>query len=138
MSFRERRYAVVLVANLAIYGVYSTDAISQAGLADPQLDTGRLLSTIVSLIVVIIVGNIIVAILAPSDADAPADERDRLIGVRSDQIAGFVASLGGSAGLVLAIMGFEAFWIANAVLAGLVAAEITRSVVGIAGYRMGM
>tara|TARA_R110000868_G_scaffold120773_3_gene320618 strand:- start:27415 stop:27831 length:417 start_codon:yes stop_codon:yes gene_type:complete len=138
MSVRERRYAVVLVANLAIYGVYFAEALSQAGLADPQLDTGRLLSTIVSLIVVIIVGNIIVAILAPSDADAPADERDRLIGMRSDQIAGFVASLGGSAGLVLAIMGFEVFWIANAVLAGLVAAEIIRSVVGIAGYRMGM
>jgi hypothetical protein len=138
MSFREKSYGVVLVANLVIYGVYFAQTFREVSEASPQLDTGRLLATILALIAVTIAGNIIIAILAPRDASAPADERDRLIGMRGDQIAGYVASMGGGIGLLLAIMGFEVFWIANAVLAGLVVAEIVRSVVGIAGYRMGV
>ena len=138
MSFREKSYGVVLAANLVIYGIYFAQTFAQLGEASPQLDTGRLLTTILALIAVTIAGNIIISILAPKDAKAPVDERDRLIGMRGDQIAGYVASAGGGFALLLAIQDYSVFWIANAILAGLVISEIVRSVMGIAGYRMGV
>jgi hypothetical protein len=138
MSFREKIAVLTLIANVLIYGMYFGNTAKAALAGEAVLSAGHMISTIVLLIVVMIVGTIIVSSTAPKDADAPADERDRLISMRGDQIAGYVVSAGAGGSLVLALAGLSVFWIANLVLLALVAGEIVKSVACLIGYRQGV
>lgn len=138
MSFREKIAVLTLIANVLIYGMYFGNTAKAALAGEAVLNAGHMISTIVLLIVVMIVGTIIVSSTAPKDADAPADERDQLISMRSDQIAGYVVSAGAGGSLVLALAGFPVFWMANLVLLALVAGEIVKSVACLIGYRKGV
>jgi len=138
MSFREKIAVLTLIANVLIYGMYFGNTVKAALAGEAVLNGGHMISTIVLLIVVMIVGTIIVSSTAPKDADAPADERDQLISMRSDQIAGYVVSAGAGGSLVLALAGLSVFWIANLVLLALVAGEIVKSIACLIGYRQGV
>ena len=138
MTFREKVAALTLIANLLIYGAYFGDTTLEALDGVYALDQGRLIGTIAMLIVIVITGSVVLGIFSGREADAPADERDRLVAMRADQRAGYVVAFGAGAALVMAIAGLSVFWIANTVLAGLVAGEMVKSLSTLIDYRRGV
>ena len=135
MSFREKSAWISLLSMAVIYGLYFRSVIH----AGPQagFHFGGLLGTIIALVVVQVVLYIAVAIFAPTDADAPPDERDKLIELRATR----VAYSGLATGIAFACF-FGAFnppiiFNTNSLLFILVTAEILRSACQIVQYRRG-
>jgi amino acid transporter len=82
------------------------------------------------------VSHIVLAIVFRSQVDAH-DERDRLIDLRSTRVAAYILAAGVFAGIGLAVVQADRFWIAQALIAALVVAEITDGIVKVALYRRG-
>ena len=135
MSFQEKGAWISVLSMAVIYGLYFRSVIH----AGPQagFHFGGLLGTIIALVVVQVVLYIAVAIFAPAEADAPRDERDKLIELRAVR----VAYAGLVSGIALACF-FGAFnppivFNTNALLFILVTAEILRCACQIIQYRRG-
>ena len=136
MSYREKSTAVILVGYLAVYSWYFArvaDAVRSGPIAEIDYQ-GLLIAMVGVLVVSTVVAEILIALLAPSEAEQ-VDERDRMIGLRGDRIAGWVVTIGALAGLGLAMIEADSFWIAHALLAGLVLAEVLKSIAMLVNYR---
>jgi hypothetical protein len=140
MPFREKSAWIATLTSLVIYGLYFR-RIAQAAAAG-QADTfhyGPLLAmTVLALVVVQIVLTVAIAIAGPKEAQAPRDERERLIGLKSARVAFYVLS-----SLVVTVCFYAAFfpssfYITNALLFSLVVSEIVRNASLIAYYRTGV
>lgn len=79
MSFREKMLWVSLIAETAIWGSYLFDVgwLLSRGLVDAEQALGGFIRSVIWLVVVEVVAATILAIMAPSDANAPEDARDR-------------------------------------------------------------
>ena len=133
MSFREKSAWISILSMGGIYGFYFWSAIHSG----PAAGAGGLLGTIIALVIVQIVLSIAVAIFSPKNAQAPPDERDKLIELRAVRVA--YAAL--AAGVVMACL-FGALtpgvvFNTNALLFILVIAEILRSGWQVVQYRRG-
>jgi hypothetical protein len=134
MPFREKSAWISLLSMSGIYGVYFCSVIhsgSQVG----GVRFGSLLETIIALVVVQVGLTIAAAIVTPKEANAPRDERDKLIELKATRIAYF----GLAAGVALACF-FGAFsppiiLNTNALLFVFVTAEVLRSSCQIIQYR---
>ena len=137
MSFREKTAWISLVSMAGIYGFYFW-SVAGAGFHAAHhpapVEGGRLLGTIIALVVVQVALITVAAIFAPRDAQQPRDERERLIELRATRIA--------YSGLATAVV-FACFFGAmnppivfntNALLFILVACEILRSASQIVQY----
>lgn len=136
MSFREKSAWISLISMLGIYGFYFW-SVGRSGLREGSFHFGGLLGTVIALAVVQTVLTIAVAIVAPKEAKAPRDERERLIDLRATRLA--YATLAGSVACACFFGGFNPpiIFNANALLFILVAAEILRSGCQIVQYRRG-
>ena len=135
MSFREKSAWISAFSMAAIYGYYFWSVFRNGWKADGF--QGRLLGTIIALVVLQVVLTIAAAIWSPKEAQAPRDEREKLIELRSMR----VAYAGLATGIALACF-FGAFeppilFNTNALLLILVTAEILRSGCQIVQYRRG-
>ena len=135
MSFREKSAWISVVSMAAIYGYYFWSVIRTR--PHGHVSFGLLLATIVALVILQVVLTVAVAIVSPREANAPRDERDKLIELRSMR----VAYTGLATGIVVACF-FGAFdppilFNTNALLFVLVATEIMRSACQIIQYRRG-
>lgn len=136
MSFREKTAWISLLSMSGIYGFY----FWSVGHARPQAGGfrfGGLLGTIVALVAVQVALTAAAAIFAPKEAQAPRDERDKLIELRATR-----TSYAGLATGVAVACFFGAFdppivFNTNALLFILVTAEIMRSACQIIQYRRG-
>lgn len=145
MSFHEKSNALMLGAMVLVYGVYFMVVLGLPALNGIDIDVnarlvmsnGLMLASVVVLVVMAIVGHILIAVLAPKDADKH-DERDKLIEMRGDQRGGFVMAFGALCGMGLAMLAMPHFWIVNVILAGLVLGEIVKAVSKIVDYRRGV
>jgi hypothetical protein len=137
LSYREKQAWIVLVTTLAVYGVYFF-AFGRAWMAGQGAGFGLfapMAATVVALVVLQIVLSVASAIIAPSEAGAPADERDRMI-ARDSARAGFVALQAGVATALLAVaLGVTPALAANGLLLVMVLGEVTRSAWQVVGYR---
>ncbi len=136
MSFREKSAWISLLSTSVIYAVYFR-SVFRSGRGAAGFQFGGLLETIIALVVVQTVLSIVVAVLAPNEAKAPRDERERLIDLRATRFA-----YGALAGGVACACFFGAFhspinFHTNALLFMLVAAEILRSGSQIVQHRRG-
>ena len=136
MSFREKSAWISLLSMAGIYGVYFWSVV-KAGPQAGGFHFGKLLGTIIVLVIVQVMLNVAVAIYAPSEAKAPPDERDKLIELRAMR----VAYAGLATGIAFACF-FGAFnppivFNTNALLFILVTAEIMRCACQIVQYRRG-
>jgi hypothetical protein len=139
VSFQEKSTALMLGLLVVVYGWYFAVVGSRA-LAIPVAEVeyrAMMLVTVVALVAVAIVGHVLIAVLAPREADV-TDERDRLVDLRGEWIGGFVLGTGTLAGLLLAMAEADTFWIANVLLAGMVLSEIVTSVARLVFYRRGV
>ena len=126
MSFREKTAWISMLSMLGVYGLYFWRVIHAGPLA-AGFHFGSLLVTIIALVFVQVVLTIAVAIFTPREADAPPDEREKLIELRAMRIA----YSGLATGVAFACF-FGAFdpplvFNTNALLFILVTAEIMRT-----------
>lgn len=134
MTFREKAAWISILSMSGIYGLYFWSL--KLGPLPGGWHFDGLLGTIVALVAVQVVLIVAVAIAAPNDAQAPRDERDRLIELRATRV-GYSAL---ASGIAVACF-FGAFtpplvFNANALLFILVAAEIVRSACQVILYRL--
>jgi hypothetical protein len=80
--------------------------------------------------------HIVLAVAFWSQANA-YDERDRLVVLRSERIAGYVLAAGVFADIGLVMVQVDRFWIAQALIAALVLAEVTDGIIKVVLYRRG-
>lgn len=135
MSFREKGAWISLLSMTVIYGLYFRSVI----LAGPQAGFrfGGLLGTIIALVVVQVVLYIAVAIFAPTDADAPPDERDKLVELRAIRVAYAGLSIGIAFACFFGAFNPPIVFNVNALLFILVTAEVLRCACQIVQYRRG-
>ena len=144
MSFQEKSNAAMLVITAAVYGWYFVTSVGSVFGGDLPPDAAlavtnvKMLLTVVIIVAVSIVAHILIAIMAPSEANEAADERDKLIEMRGDQRGGFVLALFALLAMGLAMLGKPPVLFANAILAGLVAGELVKGVSKLIDYRRGV
>lgn len=139
MAFRERIAWLTLATMLVAYGAYF-------GVVGPAVRFGE--AHMVDIIwafgliaaahaVAMIVGSVVIAMLSPGEAQAPADERDRAIARRGATIGYYVLIVGTI--FVGVVMPFSSppWKIVNAALAAIVLAEAVHHGIVLLGYRRG-
>ncbi len=136
MGFREKSAWISLLSMSVIYGLYFW-SVAQTGSHAAGMHFGGLLETIIALVLVQVGLTIAVAVLAPGDAKAPRDEREKLIELKATRVA--YAGLATSVALACFFGAFDPpiVFNTNALLFLLVTAEILRSSCQIIQYRRG-
>lgn len=140
MSFEEKSTWVMLALVTLVYGGYFTVVLGDIAALESVSDIayrGLMLGTVVVLVVLATISHIVIAISNPSDADG-SDERDREINRFGEYVGGYVLGVGALVGLGMAMFEMDHFWIANAILAGLVVSEIVSGLTKIIAYRRGL
>lgn len=140
MSFQEKSAWIMLALVALVYGWYFAVvfdvAASQEAVVRDIAYRGMMLVTVVVLTVSAAVSHIVIAVASPREADK-TDERDKEINRHGEYIGGFVLGVGALVALGLAMFEVDHFWIANAILAGLVLSELVSGVTNIVLYRRG-
>jgi hypothetical protein len=139
MSFREKSAWISMLSILAIYGFYfwslfQTTAVRQM----ERFHSGPLLlQTIVVLVAVQIVLHVAVAIRKPREAQAPRDERERLIELKATRIGFAGLASGVVVACFLGALNPPILFSTNSLLFVLVASEVLRSAGQIVYFRLG-
>ena len=135
MSFREKSSWISVLSMSGIYGFYFwlvfTHRLKAGGFHFGLLDT------IIALVVMQVVLTVAVAVFSPKEAQAPRDEREKLIELRSMRVA--YAGLATSVALACFFGAFDPpiVFNTNSLLFILVTAEVLRSASQIVQYRRG-
>ncbi|WP_375548444.1 hypothetical protein ABWI01_12285 [Oceanicaulis alexandrii] len=139
MSFQEKSNLVMTVIMVLVFGGYFGDlgvAVIR-GEAEPSQLGMPFIGLTAAIIFYSIIAHIIVAVWSPDEAE-DADERDKFIEMRADARSGYVLGAGAILALNLAWLGFDVYWVAHMVLAGLAGAEIFKGVQRAIDYRVGV
>lgn len=140
MSFHEKTNLAVLVILAIVFGGYfytvAGHLLSDAPPPDLSTVWGGLLRMVIVLVVLMVAFHVTATVFASKNADQ-ADERDRSIEIKAEARSGLVLGAGIVWTLVLLFRGAEPYWIAQALLATLVASEIAKSVMRAIAYRVG-
>lgn len=137
MSFREKSAWIGLAAYGVVFGTYffllwrSWDELYGRGL-------GLMVGAVVMLIIIAATLSILAAIAAPKEANAPADERERLIELKTERIASYTLSTGVVCLIGALLIGWNGFLVANLLLAVLVIAELVKAGAQILYFRAGI
>jgi len=135
MTFHERSAATIIGTLLLIFGAYF--AVLLGGVdrrADDFVYKPLLVLAVIAFAALMALSHTFLALLTPHEANT-LDERDRTISQRADQVGGVV--LGSAVLGVISLTIFEAahVYIANALLIGLVAAQIASEATKLWLYR---
>lgn len=95
MSYREKTAWMSLLTTLAVWGFYVSRLIRnfRAGDVDAGDFIGLFIGVTILLVIVQVVLAIALALLSPRAANAPADERERLISLKATQVASVVLTV---------------------------------------------
>ena len=139
MSSEERSAWVMVVVATAVYAIYVVVVLGQAsGLPLTTVDyVPTMLWAIAGSIAASIVLSILWSFFTPKDS-GKKDTRDRAIGRYGEYTGRWILIAGAAAGLVLAMVRADYFWIANTLYLGFVLSAILGSIVKIVAYRRGM
>ena len=143
MPFREKTAWVSFVTTLVVWGYYFIAVLRALSTGAP--DGGRLLGLLIACIAILVVMHIaaaiFLAITSPGDSDAPADERERMFGLKALRAAFYtlnsLALVVAFSSPVLAVIGPRLFpadpltgtviVIASAIALAIVLAELVRT-----------
>lgn len=136
MTFQERSALAMTGILVLVFGWYFALVIGEiAKLPAREIAyQGLMVPVVILLVILAALAHAVIAIAAPSQAGSQ-DERDRLIGLRGQRIGGYVLATGTVAGLGLAMVQADTFWIAQVLLGALVIAEITEGATKLVLYR---
>lgn len=133
MSFREKSAVITILALLLTYGAYAV-RVKTAPMG--MEEAVRFLSVVIVVqVAIMIVGHIVMAVIRRPEKP---DERDRVADLRGARNGYFALAAALVATMWMAIMGAPTFTLLNALLAGLVAAEVVRYVSQLTYYRTGV
>ncbi|MGD9980293.1 MAG: cell envelope integrity protein TolA [Hyphomonadaceae bacterium] len=136
MSLREKSAWISLVIHVVIFGGYFWSLASAWDQpARGPIGVGMLIGAVILLVLNAIALNAAVALWSRKEAEAPADERERIIDMKAERIASYVLS-----GNVILLIGallvnWDGFLVANLLLAAIVVSEVTKAVVQIVYHR---
>jgi hypothetical protein len=138
MSFREKSAWITLVVVSLLWALHFPwqEPFTLAPDPNPFVFYSLVLCTI-TFVVVVVVAHVIVATRAPREASAPADERERLIGLKATRLGAYVYVALSLSSIVLIHHGANAIGVAYCVLASFVIAEVVSCFARIAYHRRG-
>ncbi|GGZ08620.1 hypothetical protein GCM10010343_38610 [Streptomyces avidinii] len=128
----------MIVVTVLAYGAYLTVVLGRSGsvpLAD-QPYAAALLWSVGAAIVASIALHIVVSLISPEDGKVK-DQRDREIHRFGEHIGQSFIAIGAVAGMFLAMVEADQFWIANVICLGFVLSALLASMAKIASYRLG-
>ena len=146
MSFRERSAWVMmlalLVAGASYFRIVGSTSLALGHISPPS--SGLVMAYIISLTLIAIFGQVVIAALSPREAEAGADERDRLIAARAGSLFGHVLAIGLVGVLVCYVLGPHGGTLVNGdalfqgALSSLMIAQIAEYAAQIWFYRRGL
>src|SRR3990167_8517016 len=140
MSFREKSAWITLITLVLLTLFFVTHLPPPWYLAPPSGFTFYVLTIgVIAFVVIEIIAHVIVAIRAPRDAQAPRDERERLIALKATSIAAHtyaVLSLGSV--FVIIHLGANETGIAYWLFLSFIIAEIVNYAARVVYYRLGV
>jgi hypothetical protein len=139
VTHQEKRAWIMLVVSAVAYGVYAAVILSRAG-GHPLVRVpyaATLLSTVGAAIGVSIVAETVLGTVTRGESRL-RDERDRRIGSLGDQVGSSFVVAGAVAAMLMAMAGWDRFWIANVVYLCFFLSAILGSVTKVIAYRKGL
>lgn len=139
MTFIEKSTLTMTLLLLVVFGAYFAFVLGPVA-ASPDRQgafTGLFIPATILLTSLAAGSHIVLAVLFRTQANVAHDERDRLIALRSGRLNGYILAVGVFAGIVLAMLNTAAFWIAQALLAAWVLAEVGEGISKLVQYRRG-
>ena len=136
MTHEEKRSWIMLVVSVAAYAVYVALILDRAGrlaLADVPY-AGALLWTVGGAIVANILAEIGMGMVNPR-ASRRKDVRDREIGHLGERVGQSFVVIGAVAAMLMAMAGWDRFWIANVIYLCFVLSAALGSITRVAVYR---
>lgn len=140
MTFLEKS-AWVMIAALFVSGALYTKAVlvmtsAMGEIAPPNV--GLIIGVTIVIIVIAIFGHTVAALMNTSDANAPEDERDRMVAWRAGNTSGYVLSISVMLGLSLYAITGAGNLLFHVLVGGLVFAQIAEYALTILFYRRGV
>lgn len=138
MTHQEKRAWIMLVVSIPAYGVYAGIILSRAGGQPlPQVPyAATLLWTIGASILASIVLEIALGVVNPR-ASRLRDDRDRQIGRLGDYTGQSFVIIGAVAAMLMAMAGWDRFWIANVIYLCFFLSAVLGAATKIIAYRKG-
>ena len=137
MSFREKSAWIFLISISLVGGFYFLHVPwSLAPAANPHL-VRALFYCIGALLVIEGVGHLVIALLAPEEARAPRDERERFIDLRATRVAHYIYVAGSLLAVSMIHHGANAVFMGFGVLLAFMIAEIVKYALRILYHRRG-
>jgi uncharacterized membrane protein (DUF485 family) len=137
MTFREKSAWIMFLALLVVGVVYFYlvgVTWSESGqLAQPMLP--QVVIYTVCLVVLAVISHIVIAIMAPKEADMPADEREKQVIVRAGHYSSYVLAAGVVLSLGLYLYLRDGDLLFYTIFASLMAGQIAEYVLQITFYR---
>ena len=142
MSFREKSAWITLITLIVMTLLWAAHfpwnrPFTLAPDSNPIVFHALVLATI-SFVVIEVVAHVIVALRAPREASAPADERERLIGLKGTRIGAYVYAALSLSSIFLIHLGANEIGLAYFILFSFVIAEIVNYTARIVYYRKGV
>ena len=140
MSFREKSAWITLITLVVLTLFYVTHLPPTWILNPPSGWMFHVLAVgVIAFVVIEIVAHVIVAIRAPRDAQAPRDERERLIALKATSIAAYVYAILSLGSVFAAIhLGANELGVFYCVFLSFVLAEIVNYAARVVYYRRGI
>lgn len=136
MSFREKTAWISLVSLLLVFGIYFTAVgLAMAGRLQYSQTFSWFLQLVLAFVVLQVVLRLIVAKRAPLDAKVPADEREKLIGLKADRVAGYILAVGVFVAIFTLHLGAGPGELAHAVLLAFAISQLAKQTAVIALHR---
>jgi hypothetical protein len=136
VTLTEKRAWIMLVVTVVAYAGYVAAVLSRTdgrALSDVPY-AGPLLTTIIAAIVVSIVLEILMGIFTPN-ASRVQDVRDKEINRLGEYVGQSFITIGGVSAMLMCIVEWDPFWIANTIYLCFVLASILGSVTKVIVYR---
>jgi hypothetical protein len=142
MSFREKSAWITLITLVLMSLLWAThfpwgQPFTLAPDPNPFVFHALVLAT-VSFVVLVVVAHIVVAVLAPRDANARADEREKFIGLKATRVAAYVYAALSMSSIFLIHLGANEIGLAYFLVASFVVAEVVNCVARILYHRRGV
>lgn len=140
MTFLEKS-AWVMIAALVVSGALYTKAVlamsaAIGGIAPPNV--GLIVAATIVIIVIAIIGHTVAALANTSDANAPEDERDRMVAWRAGNTSSYILSISVMLGLSIYAVTGAGNLLFHVLVGGLVLAQIAEYALTILFYRRGV
>lgn len=140
MPFQEKSAWIMslalLVGGIFYFGVVAAMSWAIGQLAPPILPLIAVYTAI--LVIIAVLGHVVVAVLAPRDANAPHDERDRAVIVRAGHWSGYLFGVGVILSLGLYLFSYDGNLLFYCVFASLMISQLFEYAAQIFFYRRGI